>query len=270
MYLLTGEPDKAIAELYSVIVGDYEPKDRYMAHRALAGSVLPYLGRYDEALALVEIGLDSLRARADTSLILKGTLDKAGMYYWGWRDNKRMWEIVESTYAYPDEVKNQDYWLNLAALHFIDGDADEGRRLLDGQDVREIVLPIFYSLEYAGRGDCDAAQAQLDTAGVLTEQNKASVRFYTALCYLDQEDYQKAIDQLEIVVDERNFSFENADAVPKAHYRLARSYEALGEVAIAIEHYEKFLDIWKGADKDQTDLIDATARLAALQTASSM
>jgi tetratricopeptide (TPR) repeat protein/tRNA A-37 threonylcarbamoyl transferase component Bud32 len=271
MYLKLDKPDKSAAELRSILQGDYETKEKYMATGALVGGVLPYLGRYKEAVALVDVALDSLRADPDTTMLLKAILGKAGIIYWGWRDTERMWELVRSTYSYPDEVKNTDYWMELASYHFFAGDADEGRRILDRQkDIKDYILPLFRSLEYAGRGDCATAQTVLDTAGVLTEQYKTGVRFYTALCYIDQEDYKDAIDQLLIVVDRKNLTLENAAVVPMAHYRLAKSYEALGKVALAIEQYERLLDMWKGADKDHYRLVDARARLEALRAAGSM
>ncbi len=37
-----------------------------------------------------------------------------------------------------------------------------------------------------------------------------------------------------------------------------------GETEKAINEYKKFLDLWKNADEDQPDLIDAKRRLAQL------
>jgi serine/threonine protein kinase/predicted Zn-dependent protease len=51
---------------------------------------------------------------------------------------------------------------------------------------------------------------------------------------------------------------------PTYHYRLATLYEDEGWREKAIEQYEVFLDIWKDADEDLPDLIDAKIRLARL------
>ena len=51
---------------------------------------------------------------------------------------------------------------------------------------------------------------------------------------------------------------------PQYHYRLAYLYEEIGETDKAIKEYELFLDIWKDADKDSPELIDAKARYAKL------
>ncbi len=47
------------------------------------------------------------------------------------------------------------------------------------------------------------------------------------------------------------------------HYKLAKLYEQTGKTAKAIERYERFLNIWKSADKEWPEPGDAKARLAA-------
>ena len=51
---------------------------------------------------------------------------------------------------------------------------------------------------------------------------------------------------------------------PLYHYRLAKLYEEKEYKGMAIEQYEKFLEIWKNADDDLPELIDAKKRYAQL------
>jgi tetratricopeptide (TPR) repeat protein len=51
---------------------------------------------------------------------------------------------------------------------------------------------------------------------------------------------------------------------PKYHYRLGKLYEEKGLIEKAIEEYETFIEIWKDAEKDRPELIDAKKRLARL------
>jgi len=52
---------------------------------------------------------------------------------------------------------------------------------------------------------------------------------------------------------------------PLYHFRIAGLYEKKGDKARAIEHYRKFLEIWKDADADLAEPGLARARLAALE-----
>ena len=55
---------------------------------------------------------------------------------------------------------------------------------------------------------------------------------------------------------------------PKYHYSLTKLYQEKGSSIKAIEQYEKFLEIWKDADEDLPEPIDAKKRLAKLKTTS--
>ncbi len=53
---------------------------------------------------------------------------------------------------------------------------------------------------------------------------------------------------------------------PVYYYRLAKLYEEKGLVGKAIEHYEKFLDLWKDADPGIAEVEDARKRLVGLKS----
>jgi serine/threonine protein kinase/Flp pilus assembly protein TadD len=55
------------------------------------------------------------------------------------------------------------------------------------------------------------------------------------------------------------------DLYVKSYYNLGKIHEEQGNAAKAIEHYEKFLDLWKDADTGIAELEDARKRLAALK-----
>jgi len=46
---------------------------------------------------------------------------------------------------------------------------------------------------------------------------------------------------------------------------MGKVYEKKGDTKLAIKNYEKFLNLWKDADEDLPDLIDAKVRYAKLK-----
>ena len=96
------------------------------------------------------------------------------------------------------------------------------------------------------------------------------IQYYLALCYDAMNQAGTAITVLEDL--RRNYStFETgfyqdyADVAAKSYYLTGKAYEKLNERRKAIQSYEKFLELWKHADKDIPELMDARKRLAALR-----
>jgi serine/threonine protein kinase/tetratricopeptide (TPR) repeat protein len=57
----------------------------------------------------------------------------------------------------------------------------------------------------------------------------------------------------------------NTDIYVRAYYELGKIYQAQEDSAKAIENFEKFLDLWKDADRNIPEVADAKARLSALR-----
>ena len=52
---------------------------------------------------------------------------------------------------------------------------------------------------------------------------------------------------------------------PRSYYLLGKIYEKKGDSKLAIENYQKLLDLWKDANPDIPELIDTKNRLAKLK-----
>ena len=89
--------------------------------------------------------------------------------------------------------------------------------------------------------------------------------YHLAECQLAAGQFDEAVTalhQLQVV-----YAYEwglRAMYYPKSFYLLGKIYEQTGDRKLAIENYGKFLDLWKNADEDLPDLIDAKARHARL------
>jgi len=103
----------------------------------------------------------------------------------------------------------------------------------------------------------------------MKEDPKIFYQYRLAHCYYLQKQFKEALNILLHV----NMSSEPrlwrlridfGYAYPRTRYLLGLVNEALGKNAEAINAYQEFLEIWKNADPDLPELIDAKARLVRL------
>ena len=86
-----------------------------------------------------------------------------------------------------------------------------------------------------------------------------------ARAYLKKGELDKAIAAYEDLIHFNPDSKDRRAVHPKYHYSIARLYEQKGWKGKAIEHYEKFLALWKDADPGIAEIEDARKRLAGLK-----
>jgi tetratricopeptide (TPR) repeat protein/TolB-like protein len=96
--------------------------------------------------------------------------------------------------------------------------------------------------------------------------NLPMVRDTLARAYYVSGQLEKAINEYERKSNFRPQSHDRHLIHPKYQYFLAKLYEEKGDVAKAIENYEKFLGLWKDADPGLPELEDAKIRLVSLQS----
>ena len=82
--------------------------------------------------------------------------------------------------------------------------------------------------------------------------------------YREKGDWDKAIEIYERLVDPNPENRDGRLIRPMNYYYLALCYEMKGQKAKAIEHYEKFLSLWKDADPGIAEVEDARKRLQLL------
>jgi serine/threonine protein kinase/predicted negative regulator of RcsB-dependent stress response len=87
-----------------------------------------------------------------------------------------------------------------------------------------------------------------------------------ALAYYKDGDFKKAIEEYEKIISLTGGRLSWGDIYAKSFYMLGKIYEQKGQKDEAIEHYEKFLDLWKNADPGIAEVEDARKRLAGLKS----
>jgi tetratricopeptide (TPR) repeat protein len=124
------------------------------------------------------------------------------------------------------------------ALALARGDAKEAADLLE----RGFELPMLSGHPLDVR--CAQAQARLASG----EPEKAATELESALARYEAWEVGWPLDWA------------------RGHYLLARAYEESGRSGRAVEQYEKFLSIWKDADSDLQEVVDARTRVARLRS----
>ena len=77
---------------------------------------------------------------------------------------------------------------------------------------------------------------------------------------------EKAIEEYENITMLTSGRMQYGDIYVKSFYMLGKIYERKGWEGKAIEHYEKFLNLWKDADPGIAEVEDAKKRLDALKS----
>jgi tetratricopeptide (TPR) repeat protein len=84
--------------------------------------------------------------------------------------------------------------------------------------------------------------------------------------YYRSGDLTKALEMFEKITLLTVSRADYGDIYVKSFYMLGKINEEQGNTAKAIEHYEKFLDLWKDADPGIAEVEDAKKRLAGLKS----
>jgi tetratricopeptide (TPR) repeat protein len=86
-----------------------------------------------------------------------------------------------------------------------------------------------------------------------------------ALAYYKSGDLENAVKTYTDITQLTSGRYHFGDRYAKAFYMLGRINEEQGLLGRAKTHYNTFLDLWQEADEDIPELIDARARMAALE-----
>jgi tetratricopeptide (TPR) repeat protein len=98
---------------------------------------------------------------------------------------------------------------------------------------------------------------------------KILLLYHLAECQFAQKEYNKSVQSLIQMQSIRNVGFGfRAMYLPKSYYLLGKIYEQKGDRDLALKNYKKILEMWKNADEDLPELIDAKIRYKNLKVAS--
>jgi serine/threonine protein kinase/cytochrome c-type biogenesis protein CcmH/NrfG len=116
-----------------------------------------------------------------------------------------------------------------------------------GEKIKELALPRYYF-----------------SPNRLIFYNLPWSRDILARAYIKKGNIDKAVTEYERLIHFDPAGKDRRIMNPKYHYYLARLYQQKEQKNKAVQHLEKFLEIWKNADEDISEFIDAKKRLKEL------
>ena len=250
LYLLQGKFDKSEEHIKQAIevdrnLGEVELKSRHNSYLAYMHS---RSGNHETALEECDKALNS-GIEAEKSILQILALHSKGLTY-------LYMKSMDEAQKTADELKEWiDKGLNKKALrhyyHLM------GRIELERRDFPKAIEYFKQALALLPfQSDSDFYFFNLGSAFFIDS---------TALAYFragELEESRKEYERITSLTTGRVFF---GDIYAKSFYMSGKIYEQQGDKTKAIEHYEKFLDLWKDADPGIAEVEDARERLAGLK-----
>lgn len=150
--------------------------------------------------------------------------------------------LVEDETGSPTAIARQRALESLAESIF----EEEGPEP-SGVSQEEVAMLISRAVDAQTRGDLDAATAAYEQL-VSSDVQKASVHFNLGLLYKEQMQFQSAIEQLKLALDDEEYSL-------GAHFALGECYQAEGQFDEALAHFLEAVKVIDMAtvERDQVD-----------------
>jgi eukaryotic-like serine/threonine-protein kinase len=263
-YVFQERYDEAEKELKTLIEENKPQSSRLFGYSRLA-NFYNYLGKHRESIKACDYLIEYYWQQKDTSLAAFWQIGK-GHYIYTCRDDIKAAEIeIRKTYPYQASIDNIFYWTGLTVFHIYNGEYDSATNLAKSTSMKwweSVVL----SLIHLQKKECTESEVLMDSVlqscpGYL----RIELLYDLAKCQFEQKEYSKSAQSI-IQMQSLKYTGLGLRAMyyPKSIYLLANVYEQMGERRLAIKNYTKFLEMWKNADEDLPELIDAKARYAKL------
>jgi len=262
LYAFQGKYKEAENEAKKLISDDYPLEIQLLGYDILS-QIYPYTGKYKSALA----GFDDLITRywqnKDTTMALYMHTIKANLIAMAWKDTDRAWQEAQKTFPYQNQINHALYWTNLSLLSISCGEYNLAKKTSLYIPARWWQQTVRALIHYR-KEECNMAEVESLTDSILQTCPKfiePLLLYNLAECQYRNGQLNKALKhilKLQTFYNNR-FGF-RAIYFPRSFYLIAKIYEKKGQTNLAIENYEKFLDIWNNADRDLPELIDAMKR----------
>ncbi len=279
LYLFRGDTSKADS-LYHAIASDPDEKTR--AYGRMALTLKPrYQGRFQDALRLLEIGIETDRMELGTCPEIANKLMTRVLINDFLGDDQAVIENLNRAISIMSENETRRLYSSFFRAYLCAKLAETGDHSGSDSLLSEITALITEpgypdsSFYWIASGYKALKLNHYDTAAIYWEKTiRGSPHNFPTLqllgeSYLYAGELGSAVSTLEKAIKIYDGSRTGeAGLGVLSHYLLGRAYEASGWTDRAITQYERFLELWKDADPGIKEMGDARQRLTQLKGSS--
>jgi serine/threonine protein kinase/tetratricopeptide (TPR) repeat protein len=269
IYTYQSEYDKAEIELKKLIEKNQPSEVRSYGYDELS-DLYPYQGKYRKALQAIDRRIELLKQENDTVNVAIEQLQRGMTFLYGWNDFGKTWKEAETTIPVQHKFTKRSFMGFVTLVKVYHGDYREADSLAESINSKWWHRAIR-SLIFSSKGNEEKAEIFADSVFQTGRGfEKIIVLYELAKCQYEKGFFDKAIVSLKKLqsVNDNTWGW-RAAYYPKSFYLMGKIYEKKGNTNLALKNYEKFLELWKDADQDLPDLIDAKKRYKALKEKSS-
>jgi len=268
-YVQMGEFNKAREVFERMSNESEEKKARSIRSQALLSM---FQGKYTEAINQIHESILMQKSMGNGLSELRDRLYLARMLQ---REGKREEYLAELDHCFEQvfEVATEPNWYFILGRMIIrNGEIEKAELLLDeiskrtnkGNRWDEAAYSILKGEIEMSKENFTESLELLETG--ITLRSDAFTLESLANYYYQTGDWGSAIVTYEDMISYRNsLGWESQECWVQAHMNLGIAYEELENVEKAIYYYQQFIEIWKEADEDLPDLLEAKSRLEQVQ-----
>ena len=277
--LIKGDLTKAEEE-YQRLMIDSEPMARVLNLTHICGLYV-HQGRFQEAKRQLELGME-MTERIGERVYRRRIRDYLSYVYWRAGDYAKAVEledeIVEEATGEENLGRRRSALFHkgfiLADMHKLEESkkvAEEVKSLVEKGMNKNLMRDYYHLLgliELKKGNYSEAIELLEKAAGLIANMFSNTNTLYNnplAYAYFQSGDLDRTQSAYQEIISPQAYRVWFGDIYVKSHYMLGQIYEQQGDTAKAIEHYDKFLSLWKNADPGISEVADARSRLAGLR-----
>jgi serine/threonine protein kinase/tetratricopeptide (TPR) repeat protein len=264
LYVYQEQYPAAEKELQKLTAPGHSQETKQEGYRTLSNIYL-YSGKFRDAIQTTDKVIEFEWQQKDTASASRWMIRKALLKIMGKNDGSGALREVEKTIPYQKHITSNFYWRDLAYLYVLVGKTElAGSIARQHEPLDRLILPVIDCEE----GNCDKADSLNQTSE--EGRNWTGMLYHLGKCYVESGQLEKGAALLHQMQSTTIPSWGPPFFgmwYPHGFYLLGKGYESSGKRDLAIKNYEKFLALWKDADNDLPDLIDAKNRLSKLKGA---